>query len=46
MELPFNPVIPLLRIYPKNPETRIQKNICNSVNHKIFKNKIKMYCKK
>ena len=28
MELPFDPVIPLLGIYPKNPETPIQKNIC------------------
>ena len=27
MELPFDPVIPLLGIYPKKPETRIQKNI-------------------
>ena len=28
MELPFDPVIPLLGIYPKNPETPIQKNLC------------------
>ena len=28
MELPFDPAIPLLRIYPKNPEISIQKNIC------------------
>ena len=28
MELPFNPVIPLLGLYPKNPETPIQKNLC------------------
>ena len=28
MELPFDPVIPLLRIYSKNPETPIQKNLC------------------
>ena len=28
MELPFDPVISLLEIYPKNPETPIQKNIC------------------
>ena len=27
MELPFDPVIPLLRLYPKNPETPIQKNL-------------------
>ena len=28
MELPFDPVIPLLGLYPKNPETLIQKNLC------------------
>ena len=28
MELPFDPVIPLLGIYPKNPKTPIQKNLC------------------
>ena len=28
MELPFDPVIPLLGLYPKNPETTIQKNLC------------------
>ena len=28
MELPFNPVIPLLGQYPKNPESPIQKNLC------------------
>ena len=28
MELPFNPVIPLLGLYPKTPETPIQKNLC------------------
>ena len=27
MELPFDPVVPLLRLYPKNPETPIQKNL-------------------
>ena len=31
MELPFDPVISLLEIYPKNPETPIQKNICSPV---------------
>ena len=31
MELPFNPAIPLLRLYPKNPETAIQKNLCTPV---------------
>ena len=28
MELPFDSVIPLLGMYPKNPETPIQKNLC------------------
>ena len=27
MELPFDPTIPLLGLYPKNPETPIQKNL-------------------
>ena len=28
MELPFDPAIPLLGLYSKNPETPIQKNLC------------------
>ena len=28
MELPFYPAIPLLGIYPKNPGSPIQKNLC------------------
>ena len=28
MEVPFDPAIPLLGLYPKNPETQIQKNLC------------------
>ena len=28
MELPFDPVIPLLGLYPNNPETPVQKNLC------------------
>ena len=28
MKLPFDPTIPLLGLYPKNPETPIRKNIC------------------
>ena len=28
MELPFDPAIPLLGLYPKNPETPVQKNLC------------------
>ena len=27
-ELPFDLVIPLLELYPKNPETPMQKNLC------------------
>ena len=27
-ELPFDLAIPLLRLYAKNPETPIQKNLC------------------
>ena len=27
-ELPFDPAILLLGLYPKNPETPIQKNLC------------------
>ena len=28
MELPFDPAIPLMGLYPKSPETPIQKNLC------------------
>ena len=28
MELPFDPAIPLLGLYLKNPETPIQRNLC------------------
>ena len=28
MELPFNPAIPLLGLYPENAETSVQKNLC------------------
>ena len=28
MELPFDPAIPLLGLYLKNPETPIQNNLC------------------
>ena len=28
MELPFDPAIPLLGLYPKNPETVIEKILC------------------
>ena len=31
MELPFDPVIPLLGTYPKKPKTPIQKNVCTSM---------------
>ena len=28
MELPFDSAVPLLGLYPKNPETPMQKNLC------------------
>ena len=28
MEFPFDPAIPVLGLYPKNPETPMQKNLC------------------
>ena len=28
MELPFDPAVPLLGLYPKSPESPIQKNLC------------------
>ena len=31
MELPFDPAIPPLGLYPKNPETPIQNNLCTPV---------------
>ena len=31
MEQPFDPTIPLLELYPENPETPIQKNLCTPV---------------
>ena len=31
MELPFDPAIPLMGLFPKNPETPIQKNLCTSM---------------
>ena len=31
MELPFDPAISLLGLYPKNPETSIQKNLCTFI---------------
>ena len=31
MELPFDLAIPLLGLYPKNPETLIQNNLCTPV---------------
>ena len=31
MELPFDSAIPLLGLYPKNPETPIQKNLCTTM---------------
>ena len=31
MELPFDPTVPLLGLYPKSPETAIQKNLCTTM---------------
>ena len=31
MELPFDPAIPLLGLYPRSPETPIQKNLCTPI---------------
>ena len=31
IDLPFDLAIPLLGLYPKNPETPIQKNLCTSM---------------
>ena len=31
MELPFDPAIPLVGLFPNNPETPIQKNLCTPV---------------
>ena len=31
MELPFDPVIPLLGLHPKNPETPFQMNVCTPI---------------
>ena len=31
MVLPFDPAIPLLGLYPKNPQTPVQKNLCTPV---------------
>ena len=31
MELPFDPVIPFLSLYTKNPESPIQKNLCSQM---------------
>ena len=37
MELPLDSVIPLLEIYPKNPELPIQKNVHSSA---IYNNQV------
>ena len=31
MELPFDPAIPLLGIYPKNPQSPVQRNLCTTM---------------
>ena len=42
-ELPFNPVIPLLGLYPKNPETPIQKNLCTLMFTAVVLTKVKCW---
>ena len=37
MKLLFDPVIPLLGFYPKNPKTPIQKNLCIAAQFAIAK---------
>ena len=39
MELPYDPVIPLLQIYPKKPETMVQKNISTHVHCSVIYNR-------
>ena len=43
MELPYDPVIPLLGIYPKKPKTLIQKNICTPMSILELFTKTKMW---
>ena len=31
LSLPFDLAIPLLELYPKNPETPIQRNLCTPI---------------
>ena len=38
MELPFDPAIPLLGLYPKNPETPIRKNLTPNVHSNTIYN--------
>ena len=38
MELPFDSAILLLGLYPKNPETPIQKNLCTRVHNSTIYN--------
>ena len=38
MEPPFDPAIPLLRLYPKSPETPIQKNLHPNVHSSLIYN--------
>ena len=38
MELPFDPVIPPLELYPKNPESPIEKNLCTPMYGNIIYN--------
>ena len=36
MQLPYDPMILILRIYPKKPETLIQKIICTPMSNAVL----------
>ena len=38
MQLPFDLALPLLRLYPKNPETPVQKNLYPNVHSSTIYN--------
>ena len=42
IEIPFNPGIALLRIYPKNAGAQFQKDICTPVYHSTIYNSQEM----
>ena len=40
MEMSFDPAIPLLGLYPKDPETPIQKNLCTPIYSTIYNSQV------